>query len=118
MNKEIERFARDIMQTEYFEDGDSCENHICLVDCNCGVFDLAEGLYNAGYRKLTDHAIMVLRQAQNMEDKVRKETAKEIAKMLFEEWKNRHDYYTPNESVTLSITVNKICKMFGVEIDD
>ena len=40
--------------------------------------DIAEGLYNAGYRKLDDHAIMVLRKAKGIENRIRKETAEEI----------------------------------------
>lgn len=48
----------------------------------------------------------------------RKETAKEILQMLFEEWHYRHDNHTINENVTLSMLINRICVKYGVEIEE
>lgn len=44
-----------------------------------GSFDeVVKELYNLGYRKLDDHAIMVLRKAKGIENRIRKETAEKI----------------------------------------
>ena len=57
---------------------EEAKNNHCLLK-NC-----AKKLINAGYRKLDDHAIMVLRKAKGLEERIRKETAKEILQWLIE----------------------------------
>lgn len=69
-------------------------------DCDkCRAIDL----YNAGYRKLDDHAIMVLRKAKGLEERIRKETAKEILNDLW------------NKEFETTITIQNSCSKEDIE---
>ena len=47
---------------------------------NANFDEVVKELHNLGYRKLDDHAIMSLRKAHGIENKIRKETAREVIK--------------------------------------
>ena len=77
MNRQIEEMAN--IACEVVKDD-------CIIHCNyppCNQCkNIAEAYYNAGYRKLDDHAIMVLRKARGLEERISKETAKDIFETL------------------------------------
>jgi hypothetical protein len=63
LSAEVETIERDIAEYWANEDAES----------------VAKELHKDGYRKLDDHAILVLRKAKGLEEKVRKETAEKFA---------------------------------------
>jgi hypothetical protein len=65
-------------------------------------------LYNAGYRKLDDHAIMVLRKAKGMEDKIRKETAEKFLQLAYDRCLEK----------SFIKKVEELAKQYGVEIEE
>ena len=77
--------------------------------------DIAEGLYNAGYRKLDDHAIMVLRKAKGIENRIRKETAEKIFKMLIS--KLDSNQFLSGKRIIMEVDVENLAKQFDVEIE-
>lgn len=68
LSAEVETIERDIAEYWANEDAES----------------VAKELHKDGYRKLDDHAILVLRKAKGLEEKVRKETAEKYAERLKE----------------------------------
>lgn len=101
--------------TEYCVSG-KCENQFyCQVN-----YSALETLYNAGYRKLDDHAIMVLRKAKGLEERIRKETAKEILQELYT-WlwskKSEYGFMTMLKSEFLC-KLREIIGQYGVEIGE
>ena len=78
--------------------------------------DIAEGLYNAGYRKLDDHAIMVLRKAKGIENRIRKETAEKIFKMLIS--KLDSNQFLSGKRIIMEVDVENLAKQYGVEIEE
>jgi hemoglobin-like flavoprotein len=89
LSAEVETIERDI--AEYWANED--------------VESVAKELHKDGYRKLDDHAILVLRKAKGLEEKVRKETAEKYhaemvkaiesvpnaTKEFVEAWKAKND---------------------------
>ena len=121
-DKIIEEMARDLHSTHAISSvcsGKDC-NH-CNYDSlknfdeyTCIDLSLANDLYNAGYRKLDDHAIMVLRKAKGIENRIRKETAEKILRDLYSE-------ATSNVSETVELTtfqIEQLAKQFGLEIKE
>lgn len=91
LSDEVEAIKRDI--AEYWATQD--------VDI------VAKELHKDGYRKLDDHAILVLRKAKCLEEKTRKETAEKFAervKMAF--------YYEFDELIPsiMADKIDEICK--------
>lgn len=80
--------------------------------------DIAEGLYNAGYRKLDDHAIMVLRKAKGIENRIRKETAEKILDLLVPDCKACDENWHSGCLCLRATLAEKIAKQFGVEIKE
>lgn len=78
-----------------------------------GKFDeVVKELYNLGYRKLDDHAIMVLRKAKGIENRIRKETAEKIFNSLLKEFNKR------KSCGNADVVVYELAKQFGVEIKE
>ena len=74
--------------------------------------ELAAYLYDLGYRKLDDYAIMVLRQAQGMKERIRKETAKEIYREIYLQ------SYVDDKRLCPSVEVwRNVLKKYGVEVE-
>ena len=88
----------------------------CIIHCNyppCNQCkNIAEAYYNAGYRKLDDHEIVISKDEYNrLNDtinmrKIRKETAREIL-LMFDD----RNYITEKD------LKNAIAKKFGVEVE-
>lgn len=88
---------------------------------------VAEALYNAGYRKLDDHAIMVLRKAKGIENRICKETAEKLLND-FKLWAREYQYkdtvvddngerpMTNNEKLNYLYTY--LCNKYKVEIKE
>lgn len=85
-------------------------------------------LHKNGYRKLDDHAVMVLRKAKGLEERIRKETAREFAekiqdylndKVCEEFGDNACDvtYFTIDVDRVIS-DVFELAKHFGVEVEE
>ena len=92
-----------------------CDNDGCIYSDK-----LAKILLLAGYRRIKPNIDFIVRAGEisSTIEKVRKETAKEILQMLFKEWHYRRDNHTLNESVTLSMLINKICLRYSVEVEE
>lgn len=77
---------------------------------------IAMNFYNAGYRKLDDHAIMVLRKAKDMEERIRKETAEKFAERLKAELTDIipfEDYEVADwnyDGMDIENSIDEICK--------
>lgn len=79
--------------------------------------EIAKALYLLGYRKLDDHAIMVLRKAEGIENRIRKETAEKIylqAKTIVGATKH---IVQGREYLHLDV-LKEIIKSLGVEIKE
>lgn len=67
----------------------------------------AETSYNKGYRKLDDHAIMALRKAKDMEERIRKETAEKFAELVKMAFYYHFDELIPS---IMADKIDEICK--------
>lgn len=77
--------------------------------------EIAKALYLLGYRKLDDHAIMVLRKAKGIENRIRKETVKEILLKL----ESVFAYYDNEDMFSKKAIfecLEEIVKSIGIEI--
>lgn len=93
---EVNVLERDI--AEYWADSDSKS--------------VAEELHKDGYRKLDAHAIMVLRKAKGLEERTRKETAREILQKI----ESFYAYYEID--CTLRECMQEIAKQYGVDLGE
>lgn len=90
------------MDKTMIEEMAQCQNSYGCVCSKCDLiggcdrYKMAEELYKAGYRKLGDNAIRVLRSAKDMEKRIRKETARKFADMVKE---MLGDYLESNEDL-------------------
>lgn len=114
--KQLEEMTRDICGNFGVKIENLCGPLNFQCDCKCKWFGVAERFYNAGYRKLDDHAIMALRKAKDMEERIRKETAEKFAQelenrldsidtILHED--NEEEYLSANE---LGELIDEICE--------
>lgn len=91
----------------------------------CIEYDLAEVLYNAGYRKVGDDEIVLsFKQTQEyrqavaevkfMKDTIRKETVKEILSMI------KSDFYSIGDGLyeLTSRDIAQLAKKYGVEVEE
>ena len=106
--------------------GDMCGDVPC-EECNyngkmkilpryCGVYLIAEKLYNAGYREIPEGAVVMTREEKEklyypdevwqMVENARKETAKKFAEKLFEVF----DEYFLYDRAFINRKINEICK--------
>lgn len=79
--------------------------------------EIAKALYLLGYRKLDDHAIMVLRKAKGIENRIRKETVKEILLKL----ESVFAYYDNEDMFSKKAIfecLEEIVKSIGIEIKE
>lgn len=81
---------------------------------NIEAFVCAEELYNAGYRKIDDHAIMVLRKAKGLEEKIRNQAVKEFAREL----RNEMLLLGYDDSCFCVMAIEIIAKQFGVDLGE
>jgi molybdopterin synthase catalytic subunit len=84
LSAEVETIERDIAEYWANEDAES----------------VAKELHKDGYRKLDEHAILVLRKAKGLEEKVRKETAEKFAERLKERLDISVDGYSTSEVIS------------------
>jgi hypothetical protein len=73
--------------------------------------EVVKELHNLGYRKLDDHAIVSLRKAHGIENKIRKETAREILDKVV----GINNLYGFGAVNTL---VKKLAREYGVEVKE
>jgi hypothetical protein len=99
LSDEVEMMERDI--AEYWATED--------------VATVAKELYKDGYRKLDDYAIMVLRKARGIEERIRKQTATEILKEL----KAKQVICSPEEdNFVYMLDIKELAKQYGVEVEE
>lgn len=81
--------------------------------------EIAKTLILLGYRKLDDHAIIALRKAKGIENKIRKETAEKFVNETIKRKQTLMNPYTDDESECVStFWIYKLAKQFGVEIKE
>lgn len=107
LEDEVETLERDI--AEYW---------VCLdIDA------VAQELHKDGYRKLDDHAIMTLRKAKGLEERTRKETARDILKFvdkkldLYQNGVIGGSLYDDGYKSAVQEIKFSIKKQFGVEVE-
>lgn len=130
----VEEMARDLCN-RYNEVTERCR--IDHYGCNytCGYYDNAKTLFEKGYRKIPENAVVLSREDYNRirskerlvinlesikkaEDKTRKETAREILKEFYKEFVAYAcvgDYYTDTEIVN---KIQDLAKKYGVEVEE
>ena len=82
----------------------SIERDVAEFWANGNFNEVVKELYNLGYRKLDDHAIMVLRKAKGIENRIRKETAEKFAKLI-----EFHSISKRDESGHETFTISNLC---------
>ena len=90
---------------------------ICEFHGQCNAYRHAEDLIALGYRKIPDGAVVLTREELDngitfnevVKDIVRKETAREILKTLWD-WKDRE--------TTLQCDLYELAEKYGVEVDE
>ena len=103
----------DVRNCQYLRDGKMCER-----------YKIAEDIYNAGYRKIPDGAVVIpkkITEKTNAEtlikiakynERVRKETAREIFKAIKNAWETT--YYERE----FEERIDSLAKQFGVEVEE
>jgi hypothetical protein len=98
----------------------SIERDVAEFWANGNFNEVVKELYNLGYRKLDDHAIMVLRKAKGIENRIRKETAEKfIVEMKASE--TLSSLLDAGWEVFYKMICNdmyELAKQFGVEIKE
>lgn len=84
----------------------------------CSDIDVvAQEFHKDGYRKLDDHAIITLRKAKGLEEKIRKETTKEILTELFKQY----SVFNDNDVIIawqVKEALKDTAKKHGVEVQE
>jgi hypothetical protein len=122
LRKKIPEDAVVLTEGEYsdllFDEVATLKRDIAEYWANADFENVVKELHKNGYRKLDDHAIFVLRKAKGLEEKVRKETAREIFSEVLDlegvklirdmGWEKAYEIIY-NEMI-------EIAKRFGVEV--
>lgn len=84
----------------------------------CSDIDVvAQEFHKDGYRKLDDHAIITLRKAKGLEERTRKETAKEILQSLLD-FVNCEKINQGHSFEKIKETLIKVAKTYEVEVEE